>query len=88
MNLALVLVLVPIPWGLSLWQDSVRFVKFQSVMIQNLRGQWSGRSRKRGGGVRGCRGRGESQEEEQEEKEEVLLTTEPLGQSAMGMISA
>lgn len=29
MNLALVLLLVLTPWGLSLWQDSVRFVMLQ-----------------------------------------------------------
>lgn len=32
-------------------------------------------------------GGGEIGEEEQEEEKEVLLTTGPLGQSAMGMIS-
>lgn len=51
-------------------------------MIKNHRGQGNGRSRdsKRGGG-------GEAGGGGVGEEEEVLLTTGPLGQSAMGMIS-
>lgn len=46
MNLAFVLVLVPIPWGLSLWQDSARFVMFQSVVVKNLEGSGVGGAEK------------------------------------------
>lgn len=70
------------PQGLTLWQDSVRFACFRLIMIKNHRGQGSGRSRDSKGGGGGEAGGGGVGEEG-----EVLLTTGPLGQSAMGMIS-
>lgn len=56
-------------------------------MIKNHRGPEAGRSREAKEEQGGEAGGGAIREQEQEGEEGVLLTTGPLGQSAMGMIA-